>query len=91
MSDYIVEIIEDRRSQKSPIPNHLEGILNNNQMTTLLQLESLGWQLWFVRRPISKSAIPVIYDPSYSFTAIIEEDGTRNSSHGMTFRPDQRH
>ena len=88
MSDYIVETFEDRRKKQDPIPGNLERILNKIQMTTLLQLESIGWQLWFVRRPLFQPVMPVIYNPSYSFTAIIEEDGSSNIDHGMTFRPE---
>ena len=91
VTDYTVEIIEDRRTESSSIPSHLENVLNDLQMKTLLQLESSGWQLWFVRRPLSQPAIPVLYDPSFSFTAIIEEDGKENTNHGLTFRPDQVH
>ncbi len=91
MSGYIVEYFEDRRTLLSPIPNHLERMLNNPQMKTLLELESLGWQLWFVRRPLNQPVLPVLYDPSFSVTAIIEKDGEKNTKHGMEFRPDHIH
>lgn len=89
MSDYIVRTFGDRRVNQEPIPGHLENILNKLQMTTLLQLQSIGWKLWFVRRPLFQPVMPVICDPSGNFTAIIEEDGSNNIDHGMTFRPDK--
>ena len=88
MSDYIVRVFGDRRTKQEPIPGNLEKVLNKLQMTTLLQLEALGWRLWFVRRPLFQPVMPVLYDPSNNFTAIIEEDGTSNPDHGMSFRPD---
>lgn len=83
MSEHI-----DKRNKKKPIPEHLENVLNKLQMTTLLQLEALGWRLWFVRRPLFQTVIPVLYDPTNSFTAVIEESGRYNSNHGYVFRPD---
>ncbi len=83
MSDRI-----DRRTIQEPIPNQLENVLNKLQMTTLLKLESIGWYLWFVRRPLFQPVMPVLHDNTNSFTAIIEEDGSINFDHGMSFRPD---
>lgn len=88
MSDYDNNNLGDRRTKQEPIPGHLERILNKLQMTTLLQLESLGWKLWFVRRPLFQSVMPVLFDPTMSFTAIIDEDGESNPNHGYIFRPD---
>lgn len=88
MSGYSVRIFEDRRDGQVPIPQHLEKFLNKVQMTTLLQLESMGWRLWFVRRPLFQPVMPVLYDPTHRFTAIIEEDGQSNVDHGLIFRAD---
>lgn len=82
------ENIDRRGSKKSPIPENLEKVLNKLQMTTLLQLEALGWHLWFVRRPLFQPVMPVLYDPKFSHTAIIEENGRIDTSHGFIFRPD---
>jgi hypothetical protein len=86
MTEYIVREFQERRIKQEPIPNHLERFLNKLQMTALLQLEALGWQLWFVRRPLFQPVMPVLCDPSGSFTAILEEDGSSNIDHGYVFR-----
>lgn len=78
----------ERRKSKKAIPDHLERWLNKLQMTTLLQLEALGWRVWFVRRPLFQPAMPVLCDPTDSFTAVIDEDGHYNTNHGYLFRPD---
>ena len=78
----------ERRNRKKAIPGHLERVLNKFQMTTLLQLEALGWRLWFVRRPLFQTVMPVMCDPSGSITAVIEENGNYNINHGYIFRSD---
>lgn len=78
----------DKRNHKKAIPEHLESELNALQMMTLSQLEALGWKLWFVRRPMFQAALPVLLDPTGSFTAVIEENGRYNSNHGYNFRLD---
>ena len=88
MTDYSKDKSADRRDRQDPVPGHLERILNKLQMTTLLQLESMGWKLWFVRRPLFQPVMPVLFDPSMNFTAIIEESGESNADHGLVFRPD---
>ena len=79
----------EKRNKKKAIPNHLDHWLNKLQMTTLLQLETLGWKLWFVRRPRFQPVMPVLWDPTNSVTAVIEEDGYYNTNHGYLFRPDE--
>ena len=78
----------EKRNKKKPIPEDLGSVLNKLQMTTLLQLEALGWRLWFVRRPLFQTVMPVLCDPTKSFTAVIEENGRYNSNHGYVFRPE---
>lgn len=88
MAAYIVREFEERRDKHKPIPNHLERFLNKFQMTELLQLEAMGWHLWFVRRPLFQPAMAVMYDPTGQFTAVLEENGSSNINHGLSFRSD---
>ena len=88
MSNFIVREFEDRRGNQKAIPNHLESILNKFQMSTLLDLEAMGWKLWFVRRPLFQPVMPVLCDPTNSFTAVLENDGNYNVDHGISFRPE---
>jgi hypothetical protein len=87
MTDYIFREFEERRGKHNPIPDHLGSMLNKLQMSTLLELEALGWKLWFVRRPLFQPVMPVVCDPFNSFTAVLEEDGSYNADHGINFRP----
>ena len=88
MLGYKVRTFTDRRAGEKPIPDNLENVLNKSQMTKLLQLESMGWRLWFVRRPLFQSVMPVLYDPTNSFTGVIEDSGDCNVDHNLQFRPD---
>ena len=87
MSDYIVREFSERRTRQAPIPGNLDHYLNKLQMSALLKLQELGWRLWFVRRPLFQSVTAVLFDPTETYTAVLEEDGTNNIDHGMIFRP----
>jgi len=76
----------DRRIKMEPVPGQLDSILNKLQMSAILQLESIGWRLWFVRRPLFQPVMPVLCNPTNSLTVVIEEDGASNYDHGMSFR-----
>ena len=77
---------QDRRKKQAPIPDRLENFLNSLQMSTLYYLETIGWKLWFVRRPLFQPVTPVFISPAGNTTGIIEENGSFNTSHGITFR-----
>jgi len=51
----------DRRIKMEPIPGQLDNISNKLQMSAILQLESIGWRLWFVRRPLFQPVMPVAF------------------------------
>jgi hypothetical protein len=78
----------EKRIKLKPIPENLYKILNKPQISTLLHAEAMGWSLWFVRRQKFTVVVPVMRDEWKIETAVIEEDGNFNTSHGMTFRPD---
>ena len=88
MLGYKVRTFTDRRAGEQPIPDNLEKVLSKPQMTKLLQLESMGWRLWFVRRPLFQAVLPVLYDPTNSFTGVIEDTGACSVDHNLKFRPD---
>ena len=88
MNNYIVREFQERRTHEPPIPTDLYQLLNQTQLSALLFLQALGWRLWFVRHPLFQSAIVVLWDPTNSYTAILEEDGEPNINHGLIFRPE---
>ena len=78
----------EKRIRLKPIPDNLYKILKKPQISTMLHAEAMGWHLWFVRRRLFTSVIPVMRDEWKVETAVIEEDGNFNTNHGLKFRPD---
>jgi hypothetical protein len=78
----------EKRIKLKPIPDNLYKILKKPQISTILHAEAMGWNLWFVRRRLFTTVVPVMRDEWKVETAVIEEDGNFNTRHGLNFRPD---
>lgn len=87
MSACVCHFFNERRIA-NPVPADLELVLTQPQMNALDQLENADWFLWFVRRPMSNPAVPVLIDPSNSFTAMLAEDGVIVEDGGIAYRLD---
>lgn len=77
---------EEKRKDILPVPDNLEELLNRRQMQALQHIESFGWQLRFVRRPLFQEPIPVILSPRGDRYAILERDGRINITHDLNIR-----
>ncbi len=66
----------DRRKGDKPVPDNLEEYLNDFQIQALRRLESLGYKLRFVRRPLFKDVIAVVSNPQYHKIGMLKEDGS---------------
>lgn len=80
----------ERRQTQSPIPHNLEELLSELQLLTIRRVEEFGGGLWFVRRPLFQDVVPVV-NCSLNHgaeTAVVELDGSLNTSHGLFIRPD---
>jgi hypothetical protein len=79
----------DRERRKAPAPpsRALERLLNSAQIDTLRSLESFGWELKFVRKPLFQPAVPIVMDGSRRSYAMIEDDGTLNENPPFKIRP----
>ena len=64
----------------------MEKELNDSQLTTLRNIETFGWELKFIRRPLFQKPIPVVFDGSRQTFAIIEEDGSLNENPPIKIR-----
>jgi len=85
MADYEVNFDGERRECQPPIPENLEEILNQAQLSIIRKLERLNWKLWFVRRSVFQPVMAVMLGPDNA-TAILEEDGMPNINHGRRCR-----
>lgn len=64
----------------------LRALLNEDQRMTLADLERFGWELKFVRRPLFKPSIPVVFDADRRTYAVLESDGTLDQQPGFDIR-----
>ena len=78
--------MDDKRQKQPAIPEQIAEHLNNLQMTTINKMESFGWQLFFIRRPLFQETVTIMHFPETGETALIEEDGTFNKSHSIYVR-----
>lgn len=76
----------DKRGTQEPIPQDLRCCVSERQYRSLMNLESFGWQLAFVRRPLFEPATVVILSPEGKQYASIEEDGGLNLNPSLTLR-----
>lgn len=52
----------ERRSPIVDTPAQMRARLNENQRVALADLERFGWELKFVRHPLFRDAVPVVFD-----------------------------
>lgn len=77
---------QENRLKQPPIPAKLDEFLNIEQMLALKQVESYGWQLEFVRRPLFQKVTAVIVGPGGNPVGILEEDGSINQNPNIVIR-----
>jgi hypothetical protein len=76
----------EKRKDTPPVPDNVEELLNRNQMLALRQIETFGWQLHFVRRPLFQPPLPVILGPEGDRYATLEPDGRINMTPDSAMR-----
>ena len=77
---------EEKRKGMAPISDNLAELLSEDQMNALRKIETFGWQLRFVRRPLFQDPIPVILSPKGDKFAIVERDGRVTVTHDLAAR-----
>ena len=76
----------DKRTGQEAIPSNLEDWLNPDQMQMLHQIESFGWSLKFIRRPVFKDPIVVLISNDGKKIGILEKDGRINMEPDIVLR-----
>ena len=79
-------IQKERRETQVAIPDNIKSILTDMQRQALARLEGFGWSLAFVRRPIFQDDVVVLYDPSGKRHAILNEDGSLDTTTDIKVR-----
>lgn len=78
LAERLQHLVDDRRGDNKAVPSGIAGLLNESQMLALHSLESFGWNLWFVRRPMFMPPIVVVANPESTQHAVLEDDGSVN-------------
>ena len=77
----------ERRRQSEPERDAaLRRGLTAAQVATLDTLEGFRWRLAFVRRPLFRDPVPVVFDRNGGRYVVIEADGTVNESTDLRIR-----
>ncbi|MDE2408651.1 MAG: hypothetical protein KGL91_12430 [Xanthomonadaceae bacterium] len=76
----------ERRTTPHQLSRELRRELNEAQIDTLAGLERFGWELKFIRKPLFKESIPVIFDGDRKVFAILEPDGKLNEHPSFPIR-----
>lgn len=75
-----------KRKGEIPIPDNLKDYLNDAQMHTMRHLESFGWELKFIRRPVFQEPIAVMVGPKEGDYGVLEKDGELNRESEIVIR-----
>lgn len=81
---------EEKRKGMVPVPGNLDALLNQNQLRALRQIETFGWQLHFVRRPLFQEPVAGIISPEGDKVATLEKDGRINLLPDSAIRSDDK-
>ena len=86
LAERLQHFVDDRRGQHKAVPINLSAFLNESQLLALHSLESVGWSLWFVRRPMFMPPLVVVANGESTQHAVLEEDGSVNLKPQVHFR-----
>ncbi|UQY87557.1 hypothetical protein LQE85_19115 [Stenotrophomonas rhizophila] len=65
----------------------LRAGLNDEQRQAVDTLEHFGWSLRFVRRPLFRDPIPVLFDRAGERYVVVQPDGSLDESMALKLRP----
>jgi len=77
---------KERRSNGYRADEALLRELNAAQKLMLQDIESFGWELKFVRRPVSVMAVPVVFGPDGKTVGILDLNGKLNTDIKLAVR-----
>lgn len=72
--------------RQRPDPTQLQAGFTPEQKQALETLEHFGWQLRFVRRPLFRDPIPVLFDRSSKRYVVLQPDGSLDESQTLKLR-----
>jgi hypothetical protein len=79
-------IVDRREVDPEEDPDALRSGLSRAQLDTLDTMESFRWRLAFVRWPVFKAPIPVLFNRDGSRYVVINEDGSLDERQTLQLR-----
>jgi hypothetical protein len=79
-------MLKERRRAEGKSSGTLKKELNEEQRLALAELEKFGWELKFIRRPMFREPIPVVFDSTRRHYAVLNSDGTLDENPGFEIR-----
>ena len=79
----------DKRIGEDPIPEDIKNYLNEDQLDQLHKIESFGWHLKYVRRPVFQEPVIVVTSQDGKSIGILEEDGRLNLEPDIKIRSEE--
>ena len=86
LAERLQQVVDNRRGVQKAVPIDLGRYLNESQLLALHSLESFGWHLWFVRRPLFMQPIVMVANAESTQHAQLEEDGSVNLKPQLNLR-----
>jgi len=77
---------KEKRKGRAAIPAHFKKLLNEEQVSSLQQLEKFGWEVRFVRMPLFQPLIIALYHPSTDKFGILGETGDLDTESDLKVR-----
>lgn len=77
---------KDKRNKQKPIPNNLRDFLTEDQLISLSRIESFGWEIEFIRRPLFQSPLVVVKGPTNQVGILLEDGTIDQSGTGLAIR-----
>ncbi len=76
----------ERRQGQKAVPDDIPARLTELQRLTLARLESFGWSIKLVRRPLFEDLVVVVSDPTGNNLAVLDENGQLDKAHELVIR-----
>ncbi len=76
----------ERRQPADAADALMRAALTPAQTREIATLEHFGWDLRFVRRPLFRDPVPVLFQRDGSRWIVVEGDGTLNENPGFKIR-----
>ena len=77
---------DEKRKGDQPVPEHVKDYLNTAQLAELHSIESFGWKLKYIRRPLFQEPVVVVVNAQGNSIGVLEDDGRLNLEPGIDTR-----